>query len=901
MHRLDNMIDVVNRHCEYAGCTKTPSYGYVGERAQYCSHHHLPDMEDVKNRRCEWHECRRYPIFGHEGERARFCSAHKSDDMVNVRNRRCEDAGCNKLPTHGFLGEKAKACQLHAQPGMMNLKGRKGMIAPTITKREGDVNIRLGPMTMPLAGIGIGSKSGRSPEDAFDEGSLLEGGVPHVALGGAGGSASGQPGDRPDQIGSFWALGHRGGGGRVAASAAGAVGGVRGSLGEESDIFGGNEGPMMGWGTEIGMRGGATVLAGGDGASANVRASSTGVLGDRKFSIDESQQARLRRLESDVELRDQRARQGQEQNLKEQQLRAIQSGLHRRQVASPVLDQNFYGSPGIDQYTQAHGQLGASQRPQQQHFVQGGGSSLETMQRRSLSRDDVRSSSSPQVQGYRDHPQQQQQQQSRGYGNSPDYAFLNQVKSPHGYSQIQGYGGEGGVSHEAPVPNLPVSGVLGGRVNLRPPQSRISVQHPRARRPLPPSPPIGRVVPGISTAMDGGLSLEGSRRGGNISPFFGPQSSSHLRPHPPPVVSASTFAQPFQSLEWDVGGQSAHGDTSAGGGGAGDGSGSRGGQAVEYSHQSHQGQGGSIGMGGTTMGGDDDRGSAETGSLGMAGSGSGGAGNAGATGSFGGRLQGVDLGQGMMHHFGRDVSPAPFIATEVNGGGGSHSHGTAVGSVGMSSPPGSVNDVSAVGVASRPLSPLITALGDSAESPPDLPRLRSLNNSRGHDHPGQNSFTPPYLPGSSSSLAPSNLVGIQHHPHSFGVPQHPPGIGSGRPSPAPFESLSGPIGGGGGGIARSNDSGDGRSGRGSTGTSSSQGRLGSRIIGGIDGRCSRDGRGGGGGQGRGMYPVSSGGADSRSPVEGNVPCSGDDVDGGGNNEGDGDDARKRLRIEELLH
>lgn len=774
------------------------------------------------------------------------------------------------------------------------------------------MNIRLGPMTMPLTGIGIGiaSKSGRSPEHEFDEGSLLgsEGGVPPVALGGAGGSASGQPGDRPDQIGSFWGLGHRGGGGRVAAAAAGSVGGARGPLGEESDMFGGNEGPMMGWGAEIGMRGGATVLAGGDGASANVRASPMGILGDRKFSVEESQHARLRRLEAEVELRDQHVRQGQEQDLKEQQMRAMQSGLHRRPVAPATLDQNFYGSPGVDQYIQSHGQLGASQRPQQQHFVQGAGSSLETMQRRSLSRDDVRSSSSPQVQAYRDHAQQQQQQ-SRGYGNPPDYAFLNaQVKSPHGYSQIQGYGGEGGVSHEVPVPNLPVSGVLGGRVNLRPPQSRISVQHPRARRPLPPSPPIGRGVPGISTAMDGGLSLEGGRRGGNISPFFGPQSSSHLRPPPPPVVSSATFAQPFQPLEWDVGGQSAHGDSSAGGGGAGDGSGSRGGQAVEYSHQSHQGQGGSIGMGGASIGGDDGRGNAETaaaGSLDMAGSGSGGAGNVGASGSFGGRLQGVDLGQGMMHHFGSDVSPAPFTATEVNGGGGSHSHEAAAGSAGMSSPPGSVNDVSSVGVAARPLSPLMTTLGDSAESPPDLPRLRSLNSSRGHDHPGQNSFAPPYLPVSSSSaLASSNLVGMQHHSHSFGVPQHPPGVGSGRPSPAPFESLSGPIGGGAVGVARSSDSGDGRGGGGNTGTSSSQGRLGTRVGGSIDGRCSRDGRGGGGGQARGLYPVSSSGADgasSRSAVEGNVACSGDDVDGGGNDEVDGDDARKRLRIEELLH
>lgn len=245
---MDAMSDVVNRHCEFAGCTKTPSYGYVGERAQFCSHHHLPDMEDVKNRRCEWHECRRYPIFGHEGERARFCSAHKTDDMVNVRNRRCEEGSCTKLPTHGFPGEKAKACQAHVKNGMVNLKARK--TTPHPPKREGDVNIRLGVAVDPAVLVGLpggGSNGGggdgggpnrsaRSPEDDFDGG-----------IGGNGG-VNGPGGDR---MGGYWGgMGQQEHRGSVGVGRA--VG--RGGSGGMEDIYGGGGGggphggaSIMGW------------------------------------------------------------------------------------------------------------------------------------------------------------------------------------------------------------------------------------------------------------------------------------------------------------------------------------------------------------------------------------------------------------------------------------------------------------------------------------------------------------------------------------------------------------------------------------------------------------------------------------------------------------------------------
>lgn len=247
---MDAMSDVVNRHCEFAGCTKTPSYGYVGERAQFCSHHHLPDMEDVKNRRCEWHECRRYPIFGHEGERARFCSAHKTDDMVNVRNRRCEEGSCTKLPTHGFPGEKAKACQAHVKNGMINLKARK--TTPHPPKREGDVSIRLGVAVDPSVLVGLpgagganGNVNGGSNRVGRPSEADFDGGI------GSNGVVGGPGGDRMD---GYW-----GGVGQPDHRASGGVGraGGRGGGDGLGDIYGGDPhgaGSIMGWPRSEGAR-----------------------------------------------------------------------------------------------------------------------------------------------------------------------------------------------------------------------------------------------------------------------------------------------------------------------------------------------------------------------------------------------------------------------------------------------------------------------------------------------------------------------------------------------------------------------------------------------------------------------------------------------------------------------
>lgn len=258
-----------------------------------------------------------------------------------------------------------------------------------------------------------------------------------------------------------------------------------------------------------------------------------------------------------------------------------------------------------------------------------------------------------------------------------------------------------------------------------------------------------------------------------------------------------------------------------------------------------------MGVGTGGMVGEDGRGGAATvagaaGSLVMEGGGGGAAGAAG----FGSLMPQFDRMPGIG-----DVTnspPGPFIGADVNVGGGG-----GPGAQGRASPQGSVHDGS-VGVSGRPLSPLMPALGDSAESPPGLPRLRTLGN------------PPAYLPSSSSSpLVSGSLAALQDQIPS---PSDPTG-GPTRSSPS-FDALSGPDGGPSGAVVGADDS---RSSR------EVLDPRGSGSLGGAQQRNHQEGVGVGGGEE----------AWARASIVGG--------DQGGQDEGDDEDPRKRLRIEELLH
>ena len=51
-HKLENMVDVRNKHCAHPDCNKCPSFNYPGKTpGMYCGLHKQPGMVDVKHKR----------------------------------------------------------------------------------------------------------------------------------------------------------------------------------------------------------------------------------------------------------------------------------------------------------------------------------------------------------------------------------------------------------------------------------------------------------------------------------------------------------------------------------------------------------------------------------------------------------------------------------------------------------------------------------------------------------------------------------------------------------------------------------------------------------------------------------------------------------------------------------
>ncbi len=57
-HKLENMIDVIHKKCNFNGCFKIPLYNVPDiKKGIYCSKHKLENMVDVINKRCKKNNC----------------------------------------------------------------------------------------------------------------------------------------------------------------------------------------------------------------------------------------------------------------------------------------------------------------------------------------------------------------------------------------------------------------------------------------------------------------------------------------------------------------------------------------------------------------------------------------------------------------------------------------------------------------------------------------------------------------------------------------------------------------------------------------------------------------------------------------------------------------------------
>ena len=56
--------------CHHVGCTKHPQYGVAGStERQFCSQHKMDGMVDLVNKRCAHHGCTKQPSYGVAGSK----------------------------------------------------------------------------------------------------------------------------------------------------------------------------------------------------------------------------------------------------------------------------------------------------------------------------------------------------------------------------------------------------------------------------------------------------------------------------------------------------------------------------------------------------------------------------------------------------------------------------------------------------------------------------------------------------------------------------------------------------------------------------------------------------------------------------------------------------------------
>lgn len=128
VHKLPGMIDVKNKRCKFDGCSISSAYNFPSEkRGIYCFEHKLAGMENVVSRKCEFVNCNiiaQYNVPGCLG--GSFCSIHKLPDMIDIKHKKCKFDGCQTIPTYKYQTDtQPQYCTEHKLPDMIDGKHNK--------------------------------------------------------------------------------------------------------------------------------------------------------------------------------------------------------------------------------------------------------------------------------------------------------------------------------------------------------------------------------------------------------------------------------------------------------------------------------------------------------------------------------------------------------------------------------------------------------------------------------------------------------------------------------------------------------------------------------------------------------------------------------------------------------
>jgi len=118
------MINVVDKKCIFENCIKIPNFNLPTEtKGIYCSEHKLENMINVKNKNCQYIKCKEQALFGLINKRPQYCKEHKHDNMINlILENKCSVLDCDD--EYNEILDNIKYCNKHIPENKLEIVKR---------------------------------------------------------------------------------------------------------------------------------------------------------------------------------------------------------------------------------------------------------------------------------------------------------------------------------------------------------------------------------------------------------------------------------------------------------------------------------------------------------------------------------------------------------------------------------------------------------------------------------------------------------------------------------------------------------------------------------------------------------------------------------------------------------
>lgn len=104
-------------------CSERARYGPIRNFATHCAKHKKIGMVPFSGVPCKEDMCSKQASFGFPGEKWEFCSTHAVEGMTNLKLNYCKhESKCKLAPCYGLPGHGKTHCFLHKSSEMLCFK-----------------------------------------------------------------------------------------------------------------------------------------------------------------------------------------------------------------------------------------------------------------------------------------------------------------------------------------------------------------------------------------------------------------------------------------------------------------------------------------------------------------------------------------------------------------------------------------------------------------------------------------------------------------------------------------------------------------------------------------------------------------------------------------------------------